>query len=119
MYIDNRMFLACHVTHVDPYLAVLNFAQSAAPLLADAHRLGSFLGKPRGVEHDHAIGFTQLLADLARQSGEHRLMIPRHKPDELLDSLSLLIMQVGDPLACLAFQSRHQAGHVLNRMPFL
>ena len=66
-YIDDRMFFPRDVSHVDAHLAVLDLAEPAAPLLGDAHRLGPFLGKRRGVEHDHAVGFAQLLADLGCQ----------------------------------------------------
>ena len=58
-FIDERMFFPCDVRHVDADLAILNLAEATAPLLGDAHRLVAFLGKCRGVEHDHTIRFAQ------------------------------------------------------------
>ena len=54
------------IGHIDADLAVLDLAEPAAPLPSHAHRLGPLLGEGRGVEHDHAVGFAQVLADLAR-----------------------------------------------------
>src|SRR5271165_227138 len=93
-YINNRMFFPREVAHVDTHLAVVDLAEPATPLLGDPHRLGPFLGKPRGVKHDYAVGFAQLLADLGCQCPEHRLMVPRNLSNELLNPLPLLIKQV-------------------------
>ncbi len=43
-------------------------------------------------------------------------MIPRYLFDELLDSLPILIVQIGDPLARFGFRSGHQASRVLHSM---
>jgi hypothetical protein len=40
-------------------------------------------------------------------------VIPRDLPDELLDALAFLIVEVCDPLAGLALEVRQQSGHVL------
>ncbi len=108
------MFLPCDVCHIDPDLAVLNFAETTAPLLGDANRFIAFLGKRRWVEHDHSFRFAQLDADLNREGVQQRLMIPRHLSDEFLNSLPVLVVQVGNSFACLVLQSGHQAGYVLN-----
>src|SRR5271165_3383055 len=115
-YINNRMFCSSNVTHVDAYLATLDLAQAAAPLLGDPHRLGPFLGKPRGIKHDDAVGLAQFPADLGGQCPEHWLMVPGDLANELLNPLSLLIQKVRDPFAGLAFQLRHQPGDVLGRV---
>src|SRR5271166_5069613 len=115
-YINNRMFFSGDVTHVDAHLAVLNLAQAAAPLLGDPHRLGPFLGKPRGIKDDDAVGLAQLLADLGCQRPEHRLMVPGNLTKKLLNPLPLLIQKVRDPFTGLAFQLRHQPGDIFGRM---
>ena len=111
------MFLSRHVAHEDTHLAVLDFTQSAAPLPGDADRLAPLLGKRRGVEYDHAVGLAQLLADLPGQGREHRLMIPRHISDELLNPLPWLIVQVGNPLARLALELGDQSHEILGGVP--
>ena len=110
------MFLPCDVCHIDPDLAVLNFAETTAPLLGDANRFIAFLGKRRGVEHDHSFRFAQLYADLNREGAQQRLMIPSCLSDELLNSLSVLVVQVGNSLASFVLQSGHQARRVLQSM---
>src|SRR5271165_5584534 len=115
-YINNCMFYSSNVTHVDTYLAVVDLAEPATPLLGDPHRLGPFLGKPRGVKHDDAIGFAQVLANLGCQCPEHRLMVPGNLSNELLNPLPLLIEEVRDSFTSLAFQLRHQPGDVLGRV---
>ncbi len=113
------MFLPCHITHIDPDLAVLNFAERPHHCLPTPTDLSPFLGNAEGSNTITPSASPKLLADLARQGASRRLMIPRHISDELLDSLPFLIVQVRDPLACLALQPRHQAGHVLKGMLFL
>src|SRR3974377_1306127 len=63
-YINKYMLFSGDVTHVDTDLAVLNLAQTTAPLLGDPHRLGPFLGEPRGIENNHAVRLAELVADL-------------------------------------------------------
>ena len=67
-----------------------------------------FLGEARKVEDNHPILLAQLLADLLGQDREQGLMIPWHVPDELLDSLSFLIVEISDlpRLLCSSFDSR-------------
>src|SRR5512144_2542276 len=115
--IDDRMFLPRDVPHVEPDLAVLDLAESTAPLSRHAHRLGPLLGDRRGVEDDHAIRLAEVGADLAGQRHEQGLMVPRNIPDELLEALTLPVVEVGDPLGRLVFEFRQQAGEVLDGVP--
>jgi hypothetical protein len=68
------------------------------------------LGERRGVEDDHAVGLAEILADLAGQGGEQGLVVPGHRADEVLQALSLLVMEVGDRLGGLATELGEQAG---------
>jgi hypothetical protein len=46
-------------------------------------------------------------------------MVPRDLPDELLDTLSFLIVQVSDPLASLMLELGEKTGHILDRVSVL
>src|SRR3954452_18526661 len=111
--------LPSRVGNVDAALAVLDLAEPAAPLPRHSHRLGPLLGERRGVEDDHAVRLPQVLADLTGERGKEGRMVPRDLPDELLDGLSLLIVQVSDPLASLMLKLGEKAGHVLDRVSVL
>ena len=87
--------------------------QAGRTVPRNTHRLGPFLGECRRIENDHSIGLAQVFADLTGQSLEQRLVIPRHMPDELLQALAFLVMEVGDRLAGLAFELGKKTGHVL------
>src|SRR5450432_2693076 len=89
--------------------AGIDFAQAAAPLSGHTDRHRALLGEPRRIKDDDAIGVTDLLADLGRQRLQQRLVVPRHLADELLQTLSLLVVQVSDRLARLAFELGEQA----------
>ena len=65
--VDDCMFFSRYVCHVDPNLAVLDLAEAAAPLPRHAHRLSPLRGEGRGIEHDHPVGFAQVVADLSRR----------------------------------------------------
>src|SRR6185312_11233339 len=90
--VNDRVFLSRSVCHVDSDLTVLDLPDPAAPLTRHADRLGPLLGKARGVEHEHAIRFTQFRTDLSRQCHEQRPMVPWDIADEFLDPLSLSVM---------------------------
>ena len=115
--IDQCMFLPRHVSHEDADLAIVDLAVAAAPLPRHADTLGPLLGERRGVENEHGIGFAQVLADLTRQAGEQRRMVPRRLADELLQALAFLVVKVGDRLAGLAFEFGRKTRHVLGGMP--
>jgi hypothetical protein len=110
------MFFPRDVGHVDADLAVLDLAHPATPLPDDADRLGPFLGEPRGVENDDRVGFAEFLADLAGQRGEQGIVVPGDRPDEVLQTLPLAIMKVGDRLARLPRKFGEQAGQIFGSM---
>ena len=114
--IDEGVFLPGDVSHEDADLAVVDLAEPAAPLAGHADRLGPLLGERRGVEDDHGVGLAEVLADLAGQGGEQRLVVPGDRPDEVLQALPLVVMEVGDRLAGLARELGEEAGHVLGGM---
>ena len=81
-----------------------------------ADRLGPLLGEPRGIKDNDCIGFADVIADLLGQQGEAWLVAPRNLPDEVLETLSLAIMKVGDRLARLPGEFGEQAGEILGGM---
>src|SRR5512135_3439944 len=98
------MFFSRDVRHVNADLTVLDLAEPAAPLPRHAHTLGPLLGERRGIEHDHAVRRAEVRPDLTGQRQEERLVLPRHVPDELLEALTLLVVQVGDALTSLVIE---------------
>jgi hypothetical protein len=46
-------------------------------------------------------------------------VVPRNLPNELLDALPLLIMQVSDPFAGFVLELGQKSGHVLNSVAVL
>jgi hypothetical protein len=116
-HVDQGMLAPRDVGHVEGHLAVLGLADPAAPLPHHAHRAGALLDEPRGVEDDHAVGLSQLAADLGGELLEQRRALPRAQADELLQPLALAIVEVGDRLAGLVLQPRQQAAEVLPCVP--
>jgi len=100
--------LAADVAQVDAHLAVVEFAQPAAPLALHADRLAALLGEGGGVEDEDRVGLAQLCAHLACQLIEQGLVVPVGLAEELLESLALAVVQVGDALGVLAGQVGEQ-----------
>src|SRR5260370_16466076 len=84
------MPLARHVARVDGHLTIVHFAQTAAPLPGDPDRLPPGLGKGRGIEHQHAIGLSQLLAHFAPQRVSPGGIIPLIPPAKTLPPHTVL-----------------------------
>jgi hypothetical protein len=74
-----------------------------------ADGLGALLGEGGGIEDQHAVGLSPLGADLVGQFREEGLVFPVGLSDELLQSLSLAVMQVGNGLGILAGQVGEEA----------
>src|SRR6266446_1449899 len=96
------MVVATDVAHEDTHLAVVNFTPVAAPLTLHSYRMRAALGKTAGIERDDAIGFPQPLGHLSHEYRDQRAMIPRCRPDEVLQDLSIDSDQGGNLLGILA-----------------
>src|SRR5450755_297121 len=117
--IDQSLFLPGDVSHEDADLAVLDLAEPATPLSCHADRFGPLLGERRRVENDHGVRLAEVLTNLMGQGGEQRLVIPGDCPDEVLQALALLVMEVGNRLAGLAWEFGKEARHVFSGMTSL
>jgi hypothetical protein len=113
------MFFTRCVRQIDAHLAILELAESATPLTRHTYRLGPLLGKGRGIEHDHAVRFAQVVANLRGKRLEQALIVPGHLPDVLLEALPFMIEQVGDPFARLVLELREESGQILDRVSLL
>lgn len=94
-----------HVGQEDAGLAVLDLAQPAALLAGHAAGLLALLGESRGIEHEHAVGVAQLVADVTAQLAEHGGIIPAYGADEQLPGAALESDLDGDGLGDLALQA--------------
>jgi hypothetical protein len=93
--------------HAD--LAVVDLAQSAAPLPPHAAGLGPLLGESAAVDHHDALGFGELLADMRAQFCHHGFIIPLARSDEKLERFARHTRLDGDRFARLAVQPAEQA----------
>jgi hypothetical protein len=93
-------------------VGLFDLAQAAAPLSLDPDRLSPLLVEGRRVEDQHGVRLAQFVADLACQFREEGPMVPGRLADELLQGLSLLVVQVGDGLDVLVLQAGEQARRV-------
>jgi hypothetical protein len=116
-HVDERMALTRDVRHGHTDLTVLFLAQSATPLPRHPDTPGPLLGEGRGIEHDHAVGSTQVGPDLPCQRPEQRSLGPGDQAEGLLEPLSLSVVEVSDPLARLVLELGEQAGQVLDDVP--
>ena len=113
------MFVTRCIRHVDGHLAIVNLAESPAPLPCHAHRLGPFLGEGRRIEYDYAIGLAYVFADLYGQGLQQRCIFPRNLPNKLLETLSLLIEQVSDPFTGFVLKLGKKSGQVFDGVTLL
>lgn len=97
------------VCQEDTDLAVVDLAQSAAPLAVDPTGLRPFLGERAGVDHHNAVGFTQRLAYMIAQLFHHSFVIPLARSDEGLDRLAVQSRLDRDRFAGLALQAAETA----------
>jgi hypothetical protein len=104
--VDQGMLHAGNITQVDADLAILDLAQTSAPLPLNAHGLGPALGEGRRIEHQHAIGFPHFRSDLPGQLLEQGSMFPKNLSHKLLQPLTVLVVMVGDRFSILAFHVR-------------
>src|ERR1019366_7682974 len=72
----------------DANLAVLLLAQPAAPLAGYPTTVGALFGERTGIDHNHAVRFRQLLADVPPQFGHDLLVVPDAGADEELEVLA-------------------------------
>src|SRR2546421_407863 len=82
---------------------------TAVPSHRHPHGLGPGLCKRRGIEHEHAIGLSQLLCNLADQLLAQGGVIPLCPTDEALERQALLAKSVCDRFHVFAFHVRQQA----------
>src|ERR1019366_2236744 len=85
-------------------LAVLNFAQSAAPLPGHAARFGSFLREAAAIDDADAVRIADLLANMLPQFRRDGLVIPLTAADKMLNRLAFTIGGIGDGFGGLALQ---------------
>jgi len=106
--VDQGVFAMRDVAQVDADLTVVEFAEPAAPLPLHTHRLRPFLGEGRRVKDQHPIGFAQLRPHLPRQFRQQGAVFPLGLADELLQTLPLAVVQIGNRFNVLAVQVRQQ-----------
>src|SRR5262249_14238502 len=106
--IEQYMVVARDIPHVDPDLAVVDFASVTTPLALDAYRVGASLRKATGIKGDHPIGLTPPLDHLFDQHGDQRPVVPGGGADEVLDDPALDSDQRRDVLSILAWQVGQQ-----------
>ena len=114
--VGQDMIQSRNVTHVNRDLAVVDLALAAAPLTSDANGLLSLFGKGRRIEHDHGVRFTDATADLTRQFGKQRLVVPLSAANEVLQVPAVLIMSIRDRLHVLSIKVRDQTSNVVRSM---
>jgi hypothetical protein len=100
--VEQGMVLAGDLPHENAHLAGVDLAPVATPLALHAHRMRPPLGKAARIKGDDAIGFAQPFGHFSDQHRDQRAMIPRCRPDEVLQDLSIDIDQGGDLLSILA-----------------
>jgi hypothetical protein len=71
------------------------------------------LTKAEGSEDQDAVGRAEALADLACEFTEEGFVVPGGLTDELLESLTFAVVQVGDGLGVLALEVGEQAADVV------
>jgi hypothetical protein len=91
---------------VDGDMTVINFAQLAAPLLGDLHRLPTRSWKARGIEHQDAIGLFQVRLDLLPQHLSQGFVVPLIPADEALQRQTRLLKTIGNRCDIFAFEVR-------------
>src|SRR6202790_4323341 len=111
--IDQGVVATGDVTEVDADLAVVHLAEPPTPLPLDTDRRRALLGEAAGIQDQHAIGFTQLAADLPGQLRAQGSVVPGNLSDELLQALALLVVQVGDGLRIFLLEVGEQAVDVV------
>ena len=106
--VQRRVSLGGGIGQEDADLAVLLFAQPAAPLAGDPAAVGALLGEAAGVDHDPAAVLGQLLADVPPQFGHDLLVVPDAAADEELEVLAGDAGLGGDRLDGLPLQPAEQ-----------
>ena len=108
-HVDQGMARARHVAHVDGDLTGVDLAQAATPLARHPHRLSTRLGKPSGIEHQHAVGLSQVLCDLARQLLAQGHILPRSPANAALQGQAVLSKAIRNRFDIFAFHIREQS----------
>jgi hypothetical protein len=93
-----------HIGQEDADLAVLDFAQPAAPLPRHATGVGPRLGEGAGVQDQHGVRVVALLGDVPAQLRHDLLVVPAAGADEVLHGHAVPAGLVGDGLGGLALQ---------------
>ena len=86
-------------------MAIVHFAQPAAPLAGHAAGRRAFLGERAGVEDEDGFGVREFLAHMAAEFVEDGLIVPTAGAHEQLQGAALLAGLGGDGLRGLAFQA--------------
>ena len=106
--VDQRMARARHGAQGDGHLTVVALPEPATPLARHAHRRGPRRGTARGIAHQHTLGVSHVLGDLARQLLASGPSCPRGPAHEALQGQAVLATARRDRCDIFAFHSREQ-----------
>ena len=108
-HINQRVFVARNISHVNRNLAVVDFTVTAAPLPRYANRFTSRFGKSRRIKDQNTIIVAQVLSDLKYQSIAQWFVIPIGNTNEPLQWHTFLSESIRDRLHVLILQIRKQS----------
>jgi hypothetical protein len=86
-------------------LAVLDFAQVAAPLAGDAAGVVALLGHAVAIDDEDGLGMGQFLTDVRQQLGADGVVVPLAGADEVLQGTAFLLGLARDGLGRLALEA--------------
>ena len=92
----------------DAELAVVDLAQSAAPLARHTTGGGPLLDEATAIQDHDRLGVGQFVTDVSAQLVDDRVVLPGAGADEGLDGLAVQTGLGGDRLAGLAFQTAEE-----------
>jgi hypothetical protein len=107
--VHQSVALSGDVAHVNGHLTTVHFAQTTTPLPGHTHRLATGLGKPRGIEHQHAVSLSQVRLDLTSQRRSQARIVPRIPANKSLQGQARQAKTIRNRFHVFAVKVRQQA----------
>ena len=116
--VDQRVAVASGIAQKHPDLRVLDPPGRAGVLPLHARRLRSLLQETRLVQHQHRVRIAQVIGHISLQVVAHRIGIPAHPAQELLNPVRARIARRFRQLpAVLALHRRQKTAQIRRRPP--